>query len=261
MSAATEGTASGRTPVVSVITAAYNAEVFIAGTIASVQAQSLGDWEMLVADDASSDRTAAIVAAVAAEDPRVRLIPLAQNGGVARARNAALAAAQGRFVAFLDSDDLWLPQKLERQVAFMKAEEAAVSYTAFRRIDESGSRVGRLVKVPARLTYRQLLRNTAIATLTGMIDTAKTGPLRMTEARRDDYILWLSLLKRGFVARGLQEDLARYRVVRGSLSSKPKRSAAWVWDVYRKVEKLGPLQAAWCMLHYGARAVAKRLVF
>lgn len=249
------------TPLVSVITAAYNAEAFIAETVASVQAQSLADWEMLVADDASGDRTAEIVAGLAATDPRIRLIRLAQNGGVARARNAALAAAKGRYVAFLDSDDLWLPGKLEHQVAFMQARDAAVSYTSFRRIDETGEQVGRLVKVPSRLTYRQLLKNTAIATLTGMVDTAKTGPIRMTEARRDDYILWLSILKRGFVAHGLQEDLARYRVVRGSLSSKPKRSAAWVWDVYRKVEKLNPLHAAWCMAHYGARAVLKRLVF
>ncbi|HEY9538915.1 MAG TPA: glycosyltransferase family 2 protein [Kiloniellaceae bacterium] len=248
-------------PLVSVITAAFNAEGFIAATIASVQAQSLGDWEMVVADDASTDRTAAIVAAAAAADPRIRLLRLKRNGGVARARNAALAAARGRFVAFLDSDDLWLPQKLAHQVNFMRAQDAAVSYTAFRRIDETGNRLGRLVPVPARLSYRQLLKNTAIATLTGMVDTAKTGPIRMTEARRDDYILWLSLLKRGFVAHGLQEDLARYRVVRGSLSSKPKRSAAWVWDVYRKVEKLGLLHASWCMLHYGARAVLKRLVF
>jgi len=226
-----------------------------------VKAQGLADWEMLVADDASADRTAAIVAAAAAEDARIRLIRLERNGGVARARNAALAAARGRFVAFLDSDDLWLPQKLQRQVDFMQAVDAAVSYTAFRRIDETGNRVGRLVAVPARLTYRQLLKNTAIATLTGMVDTAKTGPIRMTEARRDDYILWLSLLRRGFVARGLQEDLARYRVVRGSLSSKPKRSAAWVWNVYRRVEGLGPLQSAWCMAHYGTRAILKRLVF
>jgi len=248
-------------PLVSVITAAYNAEAFIAQAIASVQAQSLADWEMLIADDASGDRTAAIVEAAAAQDPRIRLIRLAQNGGVARARNAALAAARGRFIAFLDSDDLWLPEKLEHQVSFMQARDAAVSYTSFRRIDETGRQVGRLVKVPSRLTYRQLLKNTAIATLTGMVDTAKTGPIRMTEARRDDYILWLSILKRGFVAHGLREDLARYRVVRGSLSSKPKRSAAWVWDVYRKVEKLNPLHAAWCMAHYGARAVLKRLVF
>ena len=248
-------------PLVSIITAAYNAEAFIGESIASVKAQSLTDWEMLVADDASADCTATIVAAAAAEDPRIRLVRLEKNGGVAHARNAALAAARGRFIAFLDSDDLWLPQKLQHQVAFMQAEDAAVSYTAFRRIDESGSRIGRLVTVPTRLTYHQLLRNTAIATLTGMVDTAKTGPIRMTEARRDDYILWLSLLKRGFTARGLQEDLARYRVVRGSLSSKPKRSAAWVWNVYRKVEQLDRLHAAWCMLHYGARAVMKRLVF
>src|SRR3546814_3582264 len=87
----------------------------------------------------------------------------------------------------------------------MRAQDAAVSYTAFRLIDETGNRLGRLVPVPARLSYRQLLKNTAIATLTGMVDTAKTGPIRMTEARRDDYILWLSLLKRGFVAHGLQE--------------------------------------------------------
>jgi teichuronic acid biosynthesis glycosyltransferase TuaG len=143
----------------------------------------------------------------------------------------------------------------------MKECDAAVSYTAFRRTDESGTQLGRLVKVPRRLTYRQLLKNTAIATLTGMADTAKTGPLRMTEARRDDFILWLSILKRGFVAEGLQEDLARYRVVKGSLSSKPKRSAAWVWNVYREIEGLGPLQSAWCMAHYGTRAVLKRLVF
>ena len=250
-----------RTPLVSVITAAYNAEAFIGETMAAVQSQTLPDWELLVADDASTDRTAALVEVAAAADPRIRLIRLKHNGGVASARNAALGAARGRFVAFLDSDDLWLPQKLECQVAFMEARDVAVSYTAFRRIDETGRRLGRLVTVPARLTYRQLLRNTAIATLTGMIDTAKTGPIRMTEARRDDYILWLSLLKRGFVAHGLQQDLARYRVVRGSLSSKPKRSAAWVWDVYRRVEKLGRLEAAWCMLHYGARAMMKRLVF
>lgn len=248
-------------PLVSVIMAAYDTEAFIAETIASVQAQTLGDWELLVSDDASSDRTTAIVTAAAALDPRIRLLRLERNSGVAQARNLALETAQGRFIAFLDSDDIWLPQKLERQVAFMEEQDAAVSYTAFRRIDESGRRIGRLIKVPTRLNYQRLLKNTAIATLTSMIDTAKTGPIRMTEVRRDDYILWLSLLRRGFVAHGLREDLARYRVVRGSLSSKPIRSAAWVWDVYRKVEKLGIVEAGWCMLHYSTRAVLKRLMF
>ncbi|WP_299615521.1 glycosyltransferase family 2 protein [Pelagibius sp.] len=248
-------------PLVSVITAAFNAETFIAETIASVQAQTLSDWEMLVADDGSSDRTAEIVEAIAGDDPRVKLIRLPQNGGVAAARNAALAEARGRFIAFIDSDDLWQPAKLERQTAFMNAHQAAMSYTAYRRINEDGSRIGRLVGVPETLTYDQLLKNTAIATVTGMVDTGKTGPIRMTQARRDDYILWLSILKRGFRAHGLREDLARYRVVRGSLSSKPKRSAAWVWNVYRRIEKLGPLRASWCLAHYGARAVLKRLLY
>ncbi|HIC81091.1 MAG TPA: glycosyltransferase family 2 protein [Kiloniellaceae bacterium] len=255
------GSAPEARPLVSVITAAYNAETFIRETIASVRHQTLEDWEMLVADDASGDNTAAIVRDCAATDARVKLVTLQRNGGVAAARNAALAEAKGRFIAFLDSDDLWLPEKLERQVAFMRQRDCAVSYTAFRRINEDGRQLGRLITVPERLTYAQLLKNTAIATLTGMVDTDRTGPIRMTEARRDDFILWLSILKRGFVAYGLQEDLARYRVVHGSLSSKPKRSAAWTWSVYREVEKLGLLHASWCMLHYGARAVLKRLVF
>ncbi|WP_299395022.1 glycosyltransferase family 2 protein [Pelagibius sp.] len=255
------GSAPQARPLVSVITAAYNAEAFIGETIASVQDQTLQDWEMLVADDDSGDNTAAIVGTCAAADPRVKLVTLPRNGGVAAARNVALEKAKGRFIAFLDSDDLWMPEKLERQVAFMRQRDCAVSYTAFRRINEDGRQLGRLITVPERLTYTQLLKNTAIATLTGMVDTDRTGPIRMTEARRDDFILWLSILKRGFVAYGLQEDLARYRVVQGSLSSKPKRSAAWTWSVYRKVEKLGLLHASWCMLHYGTRAVLKRLVF
>lgn len=261
MSGGSEAKAAPHLPLVSVITAAFNAENYIAETIASVQQQTLEDWEILVADDGSWDNTASIVRQLAKADPRVKLVSLAENGGVARARNAALAQAQGRFVAFLDSDDLWLPEKLERQTSFMTQRDCAVSYTAFRRIDENGKQLGRLISVPPSLTYTQLLKNTAIATLTGMVDTEKAGPVHMTEARRDDFILWLSILKRGFVARGLQEDLARYRVVRNSLSSKPKRSAAWTWSVYREVEKLGLLQASWCMAHYGARAVWKRLVF
>ncbi|NIA69024.1 glycosyltransferase family 2 protein [Pelagibius litoralis] len=261
MSEKPAGFAPGTRPLVSVITAAFNAEAFIAETIASVQRQSLTDWEMLVADDASSDSTAAIVQAAAEKDLRIKLLRLTENGGVGRARNAALEQAQGRFIAFLDSDDLWLQEKLERQVAFMKQWDCAVSYTAFRRINEDGRQLGRLFSIPDSLTYAQLLKNTAIATLTGMVDTQKTGPIRMTEVRRDDFILWLSILKRGFLARGLQQDLARYRVVKGSLSSKPKRSAAWTWSVYRGVEKLNLIHAAWCMAHYGARAVLKRLVF
>ena len=252
---------SPTSPSVTVITPAYNAAARIGETIRSVQAQSIEDWEMLIADDCSQDETAAVVEDAARADPRITLIRCATNGGSGAARNAALSQAQGRYVAFLDSDDLWLPEKLARQIAFMQDAGCAISYTAFRRLAAEGGRTGRLIRVPARLTYRALLKNTAIATLTAMVDTQQTGPLQMSTARRDDYILWLSLLRRGFVACGLQEDLARYRVVAGSLSSRPTRSAAWTWSVYREAEGLGLIRASWCMAHYGARALIKRLRF
>lgn len=248
-------------PEVSIITPAYNAARFIGQAMASVQAQSLQNWEMVVADDASSDQTAELVAAQSRLDPRIRLVRREGNGGSGPARNAALAVARGRFVAFLDSDDLWLPAKLERQLDFMKAQGCALSYTAYRRISSDGRDVGRLIAVPQRMTYGALLHNTAIATLTAMVDTAQTGPLHMAEMRRDDYILWLSLLRRGFTACGLQEDLARYRAVGDSLSSRPGRSAAWVWLVYREAEQLGRIRSAWCLANYGARAIVKRLRF
>lgn len=248
-------------PSVSVITPAYNAAATLRMTIRSVQTQSFEDWEMLIADDGSEDDTAAVVEQAAASDERLVLIRCPANGGTGAARNAALARAQGRYMAFLDSDDLWLPEKLARQIAFMRDKACALSYTAFRRITADGAHTGRLIPVPAQLTYGALLKNTAIATLTAMVDSEQTGPLRMAEARRDDYILWLSLLRRGFVAQGLQEDLARYRVADGSLSSRPGRSAAWTWRVYREAEGLGLVRASWCMAHYGARALGKRLRF
>ncbi len=249
------------TPAVSIITPAYNAAATIRMTIRSVQTQSFEDWEMLIADDGSEDDTAAVVEEVAASDGRVVLIRCPANAGSGAARNAALARAAGRYVAFLDSDDLWLPEKLARQTAFMRDKACALSYTAFRRISTDGARTGRLIPVPERLTYGALLKNTAIATLTAMVDSRQTGPLSMSTARRDDYILWLSLLRRGFIAHGLQEDLARYRAVAGSRSSRPGRSAASTWRVYREAEGLGLVRASWCMTHYGARALVKRLRF
>jgi len=248
--------------LVSVITPAFVAERFLDATLASVQAQSFADWECLVVDDCSPDGTAEVARRAAERDPRIRLLRHDSNLGAAVARNTGLAAARGRYVAFLDADDLWLPQKLERQLAFMAARpEAAISYTAFRRIDESGERVGRLLGVPRELTWRQLMKNTAIANLTTLVDREKTGPFQMTQRGYDDLILWLTLLRRGCRALGLNEDLARYRVVPGSLSSRPSRSATWVWRIYRKEMGLSPVDALWCLGHYGARALWKRRQF
>lgn len=250
-------------PLVSVITPAYDAARFIGETMASVQSQTLTDWEMIVADDCSKDDTCQIVTEASAQDPRIVLVRQEKNAGPAATRNAALERASGRFVAFLDSDDLWLPEKLARQTDFMIREDCAVSYTWYRRISEDSTTTGRVIESPASLTYRQVLKNAAIANLTSMVDTAKTGPIRINEAgyRAHDYILWLSLLRQGHRALCLQEDLARYRSVIGSISSPPARSAYWVWRIYRDIEKLSLPYAAWCLAHYASHALLKRWVF
>lgn len=248
-------------PLVSIITPSWNVERFIEETVASVQAQTFSDWELLIADDCSTDRTPAIIAGIGERDPRVKLIQQGKNGGPALARQAAIDAAQGRYLAFLDSDDLWLPGKLERQLAFAKAEHAALSYTAFRRINETNTVTGRLIEVPASLTYGQLLKNTAIATLTAMVDREIAGPVAMKNEGYDDFCLWLSILRPGRTAYGLNEDLARYRVRGSSVSSRPMRSAKWVWQIYRNVEHLSLVRSAWCFGHWGARAWLKRREF
>ena len=248
-------------PLVSIITPSWNVEHLIGETILSVQAQTLGDWELLIADDCSTDNTPAVIESYAATDSRIRLIRQPRNGGPALARQAAIEQANGRFIAFLDSDDLWLPAKLERQLAFARVHRAALSYTAFRRINEEGSVTGRLIAVPESLSYDQLLKNTSIATLTALVDREISGPIAMKNEGYDDFCLWLSILKPGHVAWGLNEDLARYRVRGVSVSSRPMRSAGWVWHIYRNVEQLSLFKSAWCFTHWAARAWLKRREF
>jgi teichuronic acid biosynthesis glycosyltransferase TuaG len=248
-------------PLVSIITPSWNVERLIGDTIESVQAQTLRDWELLIADDCSTDKTAAVIESYAAKDPRIRLIRQPRNGGPALARQAAIEQAQGRFIAFLDSDDLWLPPKLERQIAFAREHRAALSFTAFRRINETGSVTGRLIPVPDSLTYDQLLKNTSIATLTALVDRDIAGNFAMKNQPYDDFCLWLSILKRGHIAYGLNEDLARYRVRGVSVSSRPLRSAGWVWHIYRNVEQLSVVKSAWSFGHWSARALLKRRQF
>ncbi len=247
-----------RKPLVSVVTPAYNAARFISGAIESVQAQTYAGWEMIVVDDCSRDDTPALVEEKAGEDERVRLLRMAENGGAAIARNAAIGAARGRYIAFLDSDDLWLPTKLEEQLAFMRERDAAFSFTSYRRVDASGRVLGEPVPVPERMNYRDLLKNTAIGCLTVVLDRSKTGPLDMGSMRtRQDYVLWFKLLKSGMVAYGLQEDLARYRIVEGSISRNKTKAARTMWYLYRRVEGLNLPYAAWCFLNYASRAYLK----
>lgn len=243
--------------LISIITPAYRAEFVISETINSVINQTYKSWEMLIADDCSPDNTTGVIWAAAVDDSRIRLIRCERNGGPAAARNAALQQARGRWVAFLDSDDLWMPTKLEETLEFAKRKNSALTYTGFRRISSDGFFVGHFVDIPDKLNYRQLLSNTAIATSTVLIDRNLVGEVNMQSVYYDDFVCWLGILKRDFTAYGLRKDLMRYRVVSGSVSRNKRRSALEVWRTYREVECLSLSRSLWSFLGYALRASKK----
>lgn len=248
--------------IVSIITPAYNAEKFIADTIRSVQAQTHPHWEMIIVNDCSKDGTSETVKKLATQDSRIKFIEHQQNGGPAEARNTALAHATGEYIAFLDSDDLWLPHKLRSQLEFMTKNDYAFTFTAYKRIRETNGPTGKLITVPKQIRYDGLLKNTAIATSTVMIDRKKVGPLKMVKGMGyDDFILWLDILKRGVTAYGLNEDFMRYRLVETSVSANKFKSAQWVWKIYREQEKLSLLKTFYCFINYGLRGYLKHRTF
>lgn len=245
--------------LVSIITPAYRCASVVDETIKSVIAQTYPHWEMLIAEDCSPDNTRPVVESWTEIDPRIKLIKLERNGGPAVARNAAVERAQGRWIAFLDSDDLWLPQKLERCLEFARKRDAAFVFTGFRRIPSAGGEPGRYIGVPATLSYRQLLGNTAIATSTVMLDTSRTGEIRMRKTYYDDFDCWLQVLKKGITAHGLDADLMRYRMMEKSVSRNKGKSALKVWRAYRDLEGLSIPLSAWYFTQYAVRAVLKYL--
>ena len=248
-------------PLVSVIMPSYNAERHIAESIASVQSQTLGDWELLVSDDCSTDGTRAIVGEIAREDPRVRLLPLRENSGAAAARNNSLAHARGRYVAYLDADDLWYPEKLERQLAFMGERGAAFSCCSYEVIGENGEPLGRTVRMLDECDYMGFLTHNLLQTVGIMADTKclDKGLLVMPPMRRrQDAATWLQVLKAGYACYGLPDVLCAYRRVAGSLSSNKVKAACGVWELYRDIEHLPLHTSLYCFARYAALAVWKR---
>lgn len=243
--------------LVSIITPAYRAASTIGETIRSVLDQTYPYWEMLIAEDCSPDDSRNVIREWTQRDPRIHLIAMPENGGPAAARNGAIAAARGRWLAFLDADDLWLPDKLERQLAFHQAIDAKITFTAFRRIPASGGEAGHLVGVPASLTYRQLLANTAIATSTVIVDRDRSGPVIMKKTYYDDFACWLDILRSGGVAAGLNDDLMRYRVMAASVSRNKRNSAYQVWLAYRHIEKLSLPSSIRYFVAYAWRGLRK----
>lgn len=262
---------------------AFNAASTIAESIESVLAQSEPSWELLVINDGSTDGTEACVVDYAVRDARVRLLHTDGREGPASARNVGLSGATGRWIAFLDSDDLWAPEKLERQLAFMESQGAVLSFTSYRRIDAHGNLLSSPVRVPPAVGYRELLKSNCIGCLTAMYERNRFPEARMPDLGRleaqglwrhlvgpgrighEDFAFWLEMLSSsddGFlepvVAHGLQEPLAYYRVGQQTISSNKLRAAVFQWLIYRKHRRLPWTAAAALFMQYAFRGVMKR---
>ncbi|HPQ47472.1 MAG TPA: glycosyltransferase family 2 protein [Clostridia bacterium] len=246
--------------MVSVIMPAYNSEGTISSAIDSVIAQTYTDWELLIYDDCSNDGTCNIAAGYSGRDKRITVVRGDRNAGVASARNKALEMAAGRFISFLDSDDLWKADKLRKQVDFMHETGCSLCYTSYELMNSSGTGTGRIVKsVYKEADYKSLLRNNYIGTLTVLIDRNCIDEINFTSNRHEDYLMWLDFVKKGYSLMGLDESLAYYRVSRGSLSGNKMRAAAWRWNVYRNCEGITFGRSLLYMAIYTFNSIAKRI--
>lgn len=250
-----------RRPLVSIITPVYNAERFLADTISSVQAQTYTNWELLLVNDCSADGSVALIKKYQKDDERIKLIHMKQNSGAALSRNAGTDRARGRYLAFLDADDLWQKNKLKKQIAFMQRYDHIFTYTDYEFADERGISTGKRVSVPASITYKQALKNHIIWTSTVMLDLAKIDKevVSMPNVRRgQDAATWWKILRSIGAAYGVNDPLSFYRRTDGSLSANKLKAVKRTWYLFTKVERLSLLRSAYNFVWYAYNAVRKR---
>lgn len=233
-------------PLVSIVTACYNSEKYISKTIKSVLNQTYQNWELLLVDDCSSDNTMSILKEFQKADGRIRVLGLKKNSGAAISRNKAIEEAKGRFIAFLDSDDKWLPLKLEKQIDFMLKNGYHFTHTAYECVDDKGLLMNKTITPQQELTYKDLLYSNQIGCLTAIYDQGKLGKMYMPLLRkRQDYGLWLKILKTEKKAYAMPDVLSQYRIVENSISSHKPSLLKWNWKLFKEVEGLSSLKSAY----------------
>lgn len=247
---------------VSIITPLYNGEKYITETIKSVQSQTYQNWEMILVDDCSLDSTCDIVEELAEDDNRLKLFRQETNGGAARARTRAMRESTGRFIAYLDADDIWLPEKTQKQVEFMLKKNIGFSCTSYQVINDNGVLLNKKVHMLPRVDYVGFLTNNLLQTVGIMVDTTIVDKelLVMPDIRRrQDAATWLQILKAGFDCYGLDEILAHYRRAKNSLSSNKIKAIKGTWSMYRDIEHLSLPFSCYCFMRYAVLAVWKRV--
>lgn len=251
--------------MISIVTPVYNAINFIDDTIKMVISQTYTDWEWIMVEDGSTDGTREKLVDLMNSpecDPRIKIFLFDENkNGAAGARNRGLDEVSGRYVAFLDADDVWMPEKLEKQLAFMEEKDAAFCFTSYEFGDADANGTGRYVRVPEKLTYKKALSRTVIFTTTTMFDTEKIDIklIHMPLVASEDTATWWQILRTGITAYGLDEVLAVYRRPAQSLSSNKMLAIKRIWYLYRKMEGLNPIASAYYFFGWAVRATLRRI--
>ncbi len=251
--------------LVSIVIPVYNASKYITDTILSVKSQTYTNWELILVDDGSTDHSLSIMRNMAEElnkeRERVTILELGGNQKAARARNAGVLQAKGEYLAFLDADDLWDPEKLEKQIKMMREKDCAFSFTGYEFADEDGIGVQKIVHVPEKINYKKAVRNTTIFTSTVMFDLRKLTKedIEMPIVASEDTATWWKVLKKIPYAYGLDEDLTLYRRGGTTLSSNKVEAVKRTWNLYRNVEHFGLIKSAYCFCCYLIHAIIRRM--
>lgn len=240
--------------LVSVIMPTYNCAKYIGRSIKSVQEQTYQNWEIIIVDDCSQDNTKEIVDEYVKNDSRIQYHILEKNSGAAVARTVAMKLAKGSYMAFLDSDDIWMPNKLERQIKWMNDNGYSFSCTVYEHIDENDKPLNRIIKTIEKTDYNRLLLDCPVGCCTVVYDVEKMGKFEVPDIRkRNDYALWLQMLKKEKYIWGMPEVLAKYRIRKNSISSNKFKLIKYHWILYRDIEHLSVLRSSfhifwWCVI-------------
>lgn len=244
--------------LVSIVTPTYNSAKFIAETVTSVQAQTYPHWELIIVDDGSKDETVEIVRQLSAADSRIHLIVSPENIGPARARNLGIDRVQGRYMTFLDADDIWFPHFLANSIAAITTTGVPFVFSSYRRSNEQLEFVYSDFIVPKKVSYTDILKTNSISCLTAFLDINALGKKWMPVIqKRQDMGLWLQYLKQIPYAYGIQEPQAIYRIRENSLSRQKSKLLKYQWQFYREIEKLSVTQSAYYMVQWMVRGYLK----
>ena len=248
---------------ISIVVPVYNAEKYIEQTVDMVRRQTFTDWELILVEDCSKDKSAEVLRMLEQklQDSRIRVIYKERNEGAAGARNTGVEAAEGRYLAFLDADDIWKENKLADELAFLTEKKAAFVFTAYEFGDENGIGTGKIVRVPDTLTYKKALSRTVIFTSTTLFDVSVLGKelVKMPDVPSEDSATWWQILRAGYTAYGYPEVTTIYRRPPKSLSSNKGKAIQRIWYLYRKVEKLPLATSMVCFVGWALRATLRRL--